>query len=308
MTAHDTSRDTSLTRQRSNAGQESFENVSLAPLERVPDTGAREGTLMSGPIRAALVVLTLASVLACQTSSHPIDVPQQGVSPPPQASDKPGSPAAARGERQAERQQMVDVQMRKRDITDPRVLDAMQRVPRHLFVPEGQRKFAYEDRPLPIGEGQTISQPYIVALMTQLAQLGPKSKALDIGTGSGYQAAVLAELCQQVYSIEIVATLADQARERLTRLGYQNIEVRHGDGYQGWPEQAPFDAIIVAAAPNHIPQPLIDQLAPGGRLIIPVGRLVQQLVVVEKTPTGEIRKTTVTGVAFVPMTGAAQKK
>jgi protein-L-isoaspartate(D-aspartate) O-methyltransferase len=144
--------------------------------------------------------------------------------------------------------------------------------------------------------------------MTQLAGLRPESKALDIGTGSGYQAAVLAELCRQVYSIEIIEALADESRQRLARLGYANVEVRHGDGYQGWAEHAPFDAIIVAAAPDHVPQPLIDQLAPGGRLIIPVGRQIQELIVVERTAAGEIRKRTVTGVAFVPMTGAAQKK
>jgi protein-L-isoaspartate(D-aspartate) O-methyltransferase len=211
-------------------------------------------------------------------------------------------------DRQADRRRMVETQMKARGIRDARVLDAMGRVPRHRFVPDSVSGSAYEDHPLPIGHGQTISQPYIVALMTELAQTKPAAKALDIGTGSGYQAAVLGELCQQVYSIEIVEELAKEARARLVKLGYENIVVKHGDGYQGWPEHAPFDVIIVAAAPDHIPQPLIDQLAPGGRLVIPVGRYSQELLVVERTADGEIRERKVTGVAFVPMTGAAQKK
>jgi protein-L-isoaspartate(D-aspartate) O-methyltransferase len=204
------------------------------------------------------------------------------------------------------RKQMVAVQMRRRDITDERVLGVMERVPRHLFVPEYHRAVAYQDSPLPIGHKQTISQPYIVALMTQLAQPRPDTKALDIGTGSGYQAAVLAELCQRVYSIEIIEALANEARDRLERLGIQNVIVRHGDGYQGWPEHAPFDVIIVAAAPDHIPQPLIDQLAPQGRMIIPVGRNAQELLVLEKSANGEVHQKSVAAVAFVPLTRQAK--
>jgi protein-L-isoaspartate(D-aspartate) O-methyltransferase len=197
---------------------------------------------------------------------------------------------------------MVQEQLAGRDITDKRVLKAMRRVRRHLFVPEDLRDLAYTDRPLPIGHGQTISQPYIVALMTQLGHPGESARVLDVGTGSGYQAAVLAELVQQVYSIEILCPLADAARQRLKSLGYDNVEVRCGDGHLGWSKHAPFDVIIVAAAPEHVPQPLIDQLASGGRLVIPVGKYYQELIVIEKQPDGSIKKRTVAPVAFVPMT------
>lgn len=183
----------------------------------------------------------------------------------------------------------------------------MGKVPRHKFVPDHLEEMAYADRPLPIGSGQTISQPYIVALMTQLAKPKPDSIALDVGTGSGYQAAVLAELCKKVYSIEIVEELGKEAKTRLDNLGYKNIETRIGDGYRGWPEHAPFDLIIVAAAPDHIPKPLIEQLAPGARLVIPVGRtFAQDLIVVEKQEDGTVREITVAPVAFVPMTGEAR--
>ena len=208
----------------------------------------------------------------------------------------------------SQRRQMVRQQLQGRDITDRRVLEVMERVRRHRFVPESWQDSAYEDHPLPIGRGQTISQPYIVALMTQLAQPQPKSRALDVGTGSGYQAALLAELCQDVYSIEIVEPLAKEARQRLAELGYKNVQVRGGDGYRGWAEQAPFDIILVAAAPDHVPQRLVEQLAPGGRLVIPVGRPYQDLLVFEKQADGETRRWKVTDVAFVPMTGEALKK
>jgi len=206
------------------------------------------------------------------------------------------------------RRRMVERQLKARDITDPRVLDAMMQVPRHLFVAKGMVDQAYVDGPLGIGHGQTISQPYIVALMTQLANPPAEAVALDVGTGSGYQAAVLVRLCKHVYSIEIVETLADSARERLKQLDYQNVTVRAGDGYAGWPEHAPFDVIIVAAAPEHVPQPLIDQLKPGGRLVIPVGRHYQSLVLVEKDADGTVRRQQIIPVAFVPMTGQAQKE
>jgi len=218
-------------------------------------------------------------------------------------------PAPATGDASTSRQreQMVQRQLVGRDITDRRVLDAMRRVPRHRFVPEQWRAEAYADRPLPIGRGQTISQPYIVALMTQLARIRPDARVLDVGTGSGYQAAVLGELCKEVLSIEIVEPLATEARQRLAALGYENIEVRAGDGYRGWIEKAPFDAIIVAAAPDHVPQPLIDQLAPDGRLLIPVGQFYQDLIVIHKRPDGTIDRRKAAPVAFVPMTGEAER-
>lgn len=205
------------------------------------------------------------------------------------------------------RHRMVQFQLANRDITDPEVLKVMSRVPRHEFVPENVIHEVYDDHPLPIGHSQTISQPYIVALMTQLARPRADSRALDIGTGSGYQAAVLAELCREVYSIEIIEPLATSAAERLKRLGYTNVVVRAGDGYRGWPEKAPFDVIIVAAAPDHVPQPLVDQLAIGGRMIIPIGRGQQELLVIEKQPDGSIRRQSVAPVLFVPMTGEAQR-
>jgi protein-L-isoaspartate(D-aspartate) O-methyltransferase len=207
-----------------------------------------------------------------------------------------------------QRRRMVEQQLKSRDITDSRVLRAMQKVPRHLFVPQRVRRFAYADSALPLAEGQTISQPYIVALMTQLAKPSANSRALDVGTGSGYQAAILGELCKQVYGIEIVESLAASSKKRLKRLGYENIEVRHGDGYRGWKEHAPFDLIILAAAPDHVPKPLTEQLAVGGRLVLPVGRYFQSLDVIEKQRDGSLKRWTVTFVRFVPMTGEAEKK
>ena len=206
-----------------------------------------------------------------------------------------------------QRRQMIELQLKGRDIRDERVLEAMERVPRHRFVLDRHLATAYSDEALPIEHGQTISQPYIVALMSQLARPKRDSKALDVGTGSGYQAAILSRLCDQVYSIEIVEALARQATQRLAELDYGNVEVRHGDGYRGWPEQAPFDLIIVAAAPDHIPEPLIEQLAEGGRLVIPVGSSRQTLMVVEKQLNGGIKRWKVAAVAFVPMTGEALK-
>jgi protein-L-isoaspartate(D-aspartate) O-methyltransferase len=202
---------------------------------------------------------------------------------------------------------MVETQLRSRGIKDPHVLDAMARIPRHRFVPADMERSAYDDRPLPIGFGQTISQPYIVAYMTEALQVTPQAKVLEIGTGSGYQAAVLAELSKEVYTIEIVRELGDRARTTLASLGYRHVQVRVGDGYRGWPEHAPFDAIMVTAAPDHIPQPLIDQLAVGGRLVIPVGRLVQEMTIVTKTERGAVQHTTLP-VLFVPMTGEAERR
>ena len=224
------------------------------------------------------------------------------------AETAPSAPPPGDDPYAAARRRMVDRQLTDRDITDARVLKVMGRVPRHRFVSKELWKRAYEDYPLPIGLEQTISQPYIVALMTQLARPTPDCRALEVGVGSGYQSAVLAELCKQVYGIEILQPLAEEAKKRLAELGYKNVSVRCGDGYQGWPEHAPFDVILVAAAPEQVPQPLIDQLAPGGRLVIPVGRYFQELLLIEKRPDGGIDRTTVAPVQFVPMTGEAEQK
>ena len=200
------------------------------------------------------------------------------------------------------RTRMVDEQLAARDIRNPRVLDAMQRVPRHEFVPEPLRDRAYIDSPLPIGHDQTISQPYIVAFMTEALELEPSHRVLEIGTGSGYQAAILGELVKDVYTIEIVQPLADRARETLKQLGYANVHVRTGNGYLGWPEDAPFDRVMVTAAPDAIPQPLIDQLKIGGLMAIPVGVGDQELRILRRTEKGMETLRTLP-VRFVPMTG-----
>ena len=195
---------------------------------------------------------------------------------------------------------MIDTQLRSRDIRNPAVLEAMRRVPRHEFVPEHLRDHAYDDGPLPIGDGQTISQPYIVAYMTQAIEPAKTDRVLEIGTGSGYQAAVLAELVQDVYTIEIVPKLAASSSALLKKLGYTNIHTREGDGYAGWPEAAPFDKIVVTAAPETIPQALVDQLKVGGIMAVPVGRGYQSMTLVQKTSTGTVTKKTM-DVMFVPM-------
>jgi protein-L-isoaspartate(D-aspartate) O-methyltransferase len=200
---------------------------------------------------------------------------------------------------------MVREQIEARGVHTAAVLQAMRKVPRHEFVPESARRAAYDDRPLPIGRGQTISQPYIVALMTELARLTPESRVLEVGTGSGYQAAILAEMAAEVYTIEIVPELALHAEGELARLNYKNVHLRTGDGYRGWPELAPFDAIVVTAAPEKIPPPLFEQLKVGGRLVIPVGDHSQGLKVVTHTAEG-YREENSGSVRFVPMTGRAQ--
>ncbi len=204
------------------------------------------------------------------------------------------------------REEMVRDQLQARYVMYPRVLAAMLRAPRHEFVPRGIIDSAYDDSALPLTLGQTISQPYIVGYMTQALKLKGTERVLEIGTGSGYQAAVLSELVPEVYTVEIIPELSERARETLARLGYTNVRFKVGDGYAGWPESAPFDAIIVTAAPNHVPQPLIDQLAPGGRMIIPIGRLEQDLQLLEKSPSGVTRRSTIP-VRFVPMTGKAEQ-
>lgn len=204
---------------------------------------------------------------------------------------------------------MVERQIAARGVSDARVLAAMNKVPRHELVPDGVRAAAYADHPLPIGHGQTISQPYIVAFMTEQLRPEPTDRVLEVGTGSGYQAAVLAELVKEVYSIEIVEPLAKRAADDLQRLGYKNVKVKAGDGYKGWPDYAPFDAVIVTCAPDHVPQPLIDQLKEGGRMIIPVGEEhgAQELYLLRKEG-GKLQRRAVLPVRFVPMTGDAGKK
>jgi protein-L-isoaspartate(D-aspartate) O-methyltransferase len=205
------------------------------------------------------------------------------------------------------RGKMVETQIKARGVKDPRVLAALVKVERHRFVPERYLDSAYSDQPLPIGEGQTISQPYIVALMTELLELKGNEKVLEIGTGSGYQAALLAELAKEVYTIEIIESLASTAKKRLSELGYQNIQVKAGDGYLGWPEAAPFDVIIVTAAPDHIPKPLIEQLKEGGRMVVPVGTHTQELKKIVKR-SGKLETIDVIPVLFVPMTGDGVKQ
>ena len=208
------------------------------------------------------------------------------------------------------RQRMVQDQLIGwgRGITNGRVLAAMGKVPRHEFVPDEYRSEAYADSPLPIGYGQTISQPYIVAFMTEQLDPKPTDRVLEIGTGSGYQAAILAELVAEVYTIEIVEPLAKRAEQDLKRLGYKNVKVRVGDGYKGWPDAAPFDAIIVTCAPESVPQPLIDQLKDGGRMIIPIGPIWDQELVLLHKQAGKLEKHAVLPVRFVPMTGEAMGK
>ena len=196
---------------------------------------------------------------------------------------------------------MVDYQILSREIKDERVIAAMKNTPRHLFVPDNVKRYAYEDRPPPIGHSQTISQPYIVALMTELLELKEDEKVLEIGTGSGYQAAILAQLAGEVYSIEIVEALAKSSKKLLADLKYGNVTVIHGDGYQGLPSQAPFDKIIITAAPPEIPEKLVEQLKKGGIMVLPVGELYQELLVINKEQDGSITKKSAGGVRFVPM-------
>ncbi|MCG2589819.1 protein-L-isoaspartate(D-aspartate) O-methyltransferase [Rhodohalobacter sulfatireducens] len=211
-------------------------------------------------------------------------------------------------ERQSDRNRMVEDQLIPREINDQQVLDAMRETPRHLLVPEGNRSRAYMDSPLPIGHGQTISQPYIVAFMTQILNLDQGDKVLEIGTGSGYQAAVLSHITQNVYSIEIIEALGNRAEQDLEELGYTNVNVKIDDGYYGWEEHAPFDAIIVTAAAGHIPTPLVQQLKPGGTIVIPIGGpyQTQTLMKVTKSESGQVQTESLMAVRFVPMTGEAQ--
>ncbi len=271
-----------------------------------------------------LVALSLV-LLGCSPGCNQESSPEATVPPPKEGADSPQERAdevpavgsvrqndsiaseGAPGAYEEERKELVEI-LRSDGITSDRVLDALRNVPRHELVPKVQRPHAYENRPLPIGEGQTISQPYIVGLMTQLAQVDPDDRVLEIGTGSGYQSAVLSLLAEEVYTIEIVKPLAKRARRDLERLGFDdNIHFRIGDGFMGWPQAAPFDAILVTAAPPEVPEPLKRQLKVGGRLVIPVGNLYQELRVLEKTEKG-VSQQDVIPVRFVPMTGKAQER
>ncbi len=225
-------------------------------------------------------------------------------SPFVQASPTPTSPPTAPGLYREERERMVERQIKARGVEDADVLRAMEAVPRHAFVPPEQAEEAYADHPLPIGFGQTISQPYIVAYMTEIVQVREGEKVLEIGTGSGYQAAVLAEITPHVYSVEIIADLYERASRVLDELGYDTVRLKHDDGYYGWEEYAPYDAIVVTAAPDHMPQPLVEQLADGGRMVIPVGPpgAYQALWLVEREGE-EIKTERLMGVRFVPLTG-----
>jgi protein-L-isoaspartate(D-aspartate) O-methyltransferase len=225
------------------------------------------------------------------------------VEPPRKTTVAAGQSAAAVTDSFAiKRDAMVLHQIRARGISAPAVLKAMGTVPRHEFVPVAARRVAYDDRPVEIGFQQTISQPYIVAYMTEAADISSSEKVLEIGTGSAYQAAVLGEIAREVYTIEIIPELAARALTTLEKLGYTNVHVKAGNGYLGWPEHAPFDAILVTAAPETVPQALVDQLALGGRMVVPVGAIFQDMIVIEKTPRGVIERKTIP-VRFVPMTG-----
>ncbi len=257
-----------------------------------------------------------ALVLGVLATATPLEAPQDRPAGASQASGRVkadtslGWARPRSTEREAQRRAMVRRQIAARGIDTVAVLDAMSVVPRHWFVPEPTRHLAYQDRPLPIGQGQTISQPYIVALMTDALDLNRDSKVLEVGTGSGYQAAVLSEITPHVFTIEIVQPLARRAIETFKRRGYETIATRIGDGHAGWPAHAPFDAVIVTCAPDHIPPELIEQLKPGGRLCIPVGDLlgVQSLRLVQKADNGELTTSDLLPVRFVPMTGEASKR
>jgi protein-L-isoaspartate(D-aspartate) O-methyltransferase len=247
-------------------------------------------------MRAVFVVLSLCLVLLVSHAGCLVDGERNES---PQAQTQNSNQAEEKFKQR--RLRMVEDQIKARDIKDKTVIEAMLKVPRHRFVPASQVDFAYEDRPLPIGYGQTISQPYIVAYMTEAADISSQEKVLEIGTGSGYQAAILGEIAKEVYTIEIIPELSEQADKILSELGYKNIRVKTGNGYLGWPEHAPFDGIIVTAAPDEVPKALVEQLALNGRMVIPVGTGEQTMMIITKTKDGVVERKTIP-VRFVPMT------
>ena len=260
----------------------------------------------------AIALLGAATAAAQLWSQEPITsrllrvAPLAPGAPRPTVSPFESKAPATRDEFAASREAMVRDQIAARGVSQPKVLEAMRVVPRHLFVPVEDRGAAYADYPLAIGEGQTISQPYVVALMTELLELRGGEKILEIGTGSGYHAAVMSRIADDIYSVEIIPELARRAARTLEAIGYDNVHVRQGDGYQGWPEHAPFDAIVLTAAPEQIPPPLLDQLKVGGRMVAPVGGFFQELKLIVKHHDG-IETRSVEAVRFVPMTGKAQE-
>ena len=274
-------------------------------------TNERSG--VSGRHSLIFIFLLTAVIMIQGHNNESGPVPQKNSVAQPNAPDPNITPPAERSavfrERTDERAAMVSLQIKGRDVRDPNVLKAMHTVPRHAFVPVDLRARAYTDGPLPIEHGQTISQPYIVAFMTEALNLDPTDRVLEIGTGSGYQAAVCAEIAQEVYTVEIITALAQSAQKRLKQLGYTNIHAKAGDGYFGWPDQAPFDAIIGTAAAGRIPEPLLKQIKPGGRMILPKEDQAgfQYLVLITKDKNGNIQKKRILPVRFVPMTGEVDK-
>ncbi|MGK7874655.1 MAG: protein-L-isoaspartate(D-aspartate) O-methyltransferase [Xenococcaceae cyanobacterium] len=246
--------------------------------------------LMFIPIILSLLCISLLCLPGCAVEKFPDSTSPQGQ-----------NFSNTADEFESQRLQMVEQQIRARGIQDRAVLEAMSKVPRHRFVDSSQAHLAYRDYPLPIGHDQTISQPYIVAYMTEAAEISPDEKVLEIGTGSGYQAAVLSAIAKEVYTIEIIPELAERARQTLSELGYKNVHVKTGDGYQGWAEHGTYDAILVTAAPDHIPEPLVNQLALNGRMVIPVGTWYQEMVVLTKMQDGVLKERTIP-VRFVPLT------
>jgi protein-L-isoaspartate(D-aspartate) O-methyltransferase len=283
------------------------------PLRKLPRKTTRRFEIMVG-IVAGLTVLLLSHPAGCvEDENHAPPARSTSTTTQPAEGRPTPTPPAAK-ERVEERRRMVERTIEhpwdgRTPVRSQEVLDALRAVPRHAFVPRSEQGSAYADSPLPIGYGQTISQPYIVALMTELLELTPQSKVLEIGTGSGYQAAVLAHLTPHVYTVEIIKPLADRARETLTEQGYTGVECLNADGYFGWKDKAPFDCIIVTCAAGHLPPPLWEQLKPGGKIVIPIGgpKEVQRLVVVEKTEDGQRRSRTVTYVSFVPLTRGSDR-